>query len=78
MQVDFITCYRALRLNDLRTARMAMAIDRQQGGLEKLRSTGVSVSASIKVSQLLEYYLANRNLSLTDFDRIKRYLGVNR
>lgn len=70
-KLEFIS---GVRANRLELAHLAVALDREQGGIEELRAAGVSVTASLRSSQLLEYYLAVRNIDLATFDRITAYM----
>ena len=60
--------------NELVLAHMAVGLDREQGGIGKLREAGVSVSAALTVTQLLDYGRSSNRLSETDYDRLRTYI----
>ena len=66
---------KGLEDNGLVLVHMGVALDREQGGVKKLREAGVSVSASLKVSQLLDYYLDTRRLDPSTYQGIIDYIA---
>lgn len=66
----------SLKTNGLVLAHLAVGIDREQGGMQKLRDAGISVSAALTVSQLLNYYLETGKIDQASFDQIANYRAL--
>ncbi len=65
---------KGLKANNLILAHLGLAVDREQGGIRKLRAAGVSVSAALTTSQLLDYYLETKRINETTNSRIRNYI----
>lgn len=63
-----------LKDNGLSLVHLAVALDREQGGMQKLREAGISVSAVLTVSQLLDHYLLTDYINNSTYDRIRTYI----
>ncbi len=64
-----------LEVNGLKLVHLGVALDREQGGMQKLRDAGVSVSSAIRISELLDYYLSDNRLSQVTYDQIRSYIA---
>lgn len=60
--------------NRLILVHIAVGLDREQGGVQRLRQAGVNISASLTISKLLEYYLGSGAIDEQSFRRIKDYI----
>ena len=61
--------------NGLVLAHLALGIDREQGGMESLRASGLSVSAVLTITQLLDFYLDTGRIDQQTNTRIRRYIA---
>lgn len=60
--------------NKLVLAHIAVGLDREQGGMQRVREAGINISASLTVSKLLDYYLDGGRLEEQIYQRIKTYI----
>lgn len=65
-----------LQDNGLSLVHLAVALDREQGGMQRLKEAGISVSAVLTVSQLLDHYLLTDYINSSTYDKIKTYIKL--
>lgn len=60
--------------NGLVLVHIGVALDREQGGMQKLRDAGINVSAVLTVSDLLNHYLSSNYINNSTYDQIRTYI----